>query len=167
MSGSRRREKFKGISNVVSVSIITGFIVLSVAMTIIWAMPILEKSQKMAELERTKAALSTMDDYIRLVSHSGNMTTRTLAVSVSKGKITMTNSSITYDLEISEEIIKPGVTIQEKNVWITGTDSGVTLKLNYSSIELSANDIITGAKDIQIRKIGDKNSKPLVEVTAS
>ncbi|NYZ79857.1 hypothetical protein H0N95_01235 [Candidatus Micrarchaeota archaeon] len=156
----------KGISNIVSVSLITGFIILAVAMTLIWAMPILDKSQKIAELERTKASMSTIDDYIRIVSHSGNSTTRTIFISIDKGKMTMTNSSITYDIDVGEDLIKSGVTIQEKNVWITGTGSSVQLKLNYSSIELSANDVVIGTKQIQIRKIGDKNNKPLVEVKA-
>jgi hypothetical protein len=111
-----------------------------------------------------KSTMSNIDDYIRTVSHSGNATTRSISVSVREGEITLSNSSITYSIDVGQEMIKNGVTIQEKNVWLTGLGNSVLMKINYSSVELSASGVISGNKEIIITKIGDKNSRPLVEV---
>lgn len=159
--------RFKGASNVVSVALITAFIIVSVTVVFIWATPLLDKSLKIAELERMKSKFSDIDDGIRLVSHSGVNSTRSVFVSVSKGRITMTNSSITYFVDVGEPLIKHGVTLQERNVWITGIGNAVELKINYSGVLLDANDVIVGEKDIVVRKTGSYGGKPVVEVRAS
>jgi len=154
----------RGISSIVSFTLITAFLVVSVSAVFLWALPQLEKGERVAELEWMKAAMATLDDYVRIVSHSGNSTTRSLVVSVSKGEMNISNYSIVYSIDVGEELIKSGSVIREKNIWMTGFGASVELRLNYSNVELSANDLIKGSKKLQITKIGDKNGKPLVEV---
>ncbi|MEM0372244.1 MAG: hypothetical protein QXO69_00150 [archaeon] len=158
---------FKGVSNVVSVALITGFIVTSVTIVFLWASPLLDKSVKIAELERMKSKMSDIDDAIRLVSHSGVNSSRSVFVSVSKGKLLLSNSSVVYVVDVGEAMLKDGVSVQERNMWITGRGTSVELKLNYSGIQLAANDIVMGDRNIVITKIGASGGKPVVGVVAS
>lgn len=155
----------RGISNVVSVMLITAFIIMSVVAIMFWALPVLEKSQKITELERMKASLSKMDEYIRTVAHSGVDSTKSVFVDVSKGELELTNDYILYTISIGEELVKSGVVIKEKKVWIEGVSGGgIRLRLNYTNIQLNANDVIIGKRTLIITKTGETGGKPLVEV---
>jgi len=124
----------------------------------------IDKTERMNEFEGAKLTLERLNDYVRVTAHSGTNSSRFITIDFDKGKLTLTNSSIRYDIVIGEQVIQQGATIYENGIYITGTPFGMRAYVNYTSILLQGDQVMTGKKTLRISKVGDTATQAIVEV---
>lgn len=132
--------KRKGISPLISYSLLIAIILISIITVLQVSGPILEGSRNAASIENAQNILLDVNSKILDSASFGRMTVTTTSFSVRDGEyiVSPENDTVDYIIETEAEIISRGASrmIGPINMSSVMNGSAVRLRLNYSSTEI-------------------------------
>lgn len=164
----------KAVHVVISSVLIFFIILVTVMITYLWGMPIVEKSKDSAIFESMKVNMNSLCETIKTVSREGEGSERIFILHIVKGRIYFNGTSdlIFYELDTRANVVEQNFTVHEGNLEICGKKSphgGVIAQIIINctkfNVDLIANASLgKGYFNISLINLGLDNSKTMIEV---
>lgn len=159
----------KGISVLISYVLIVAIVISGIGLVLSVGTPVLEQSKDTAAIEQARENLIEIDSTIRSIASQGADSSTGFQYSYQRGGygIYPGDDTINYSIETDSEIVGTGATVQFGNLWLTGRNGSIELKINYTDIDLQGQVQTAGPGlySLDITNTGAGGGRTLINVT--
>ncbi len=121
----------KGVSVLVAYVLVIVISVSAIALALNIGNPAIERSQEILILNEGKENLKIIDNAIDQVMAEGDGSSRELSVGVGGGRYIVEGNTITFEMTTNQQIIAPGVSGSEDDIYIEASEMMITAQITY------------------------------------